>query len=225
MHQTTQTVYISKPCCFAPGLGNLQDFIDWKNGSKSIELTNDSPALSFTTPLFKRRLSQLCKMTVQVVHDCLEQTQCGDIKQFFVSLRGEINREFTINEKLIQENDVSPSAFSYSVFNAPIALATLACNLHSGYTTIFPSQRNFLQAVRTCIAGITGGTEDKILFVYGDELVPEVYGSLRPEDNTPLAFAFVISRTQDEICSAALSTETLADSEHSSPADFLKKII
>ncbi|MCH5290500.1 MAG: beta-ketoacyl synthase chain length factor [Treponema sp.] len=187
------TVYCSSPSCWAPGLDSAQDWYEWACGTKHRECTNDAPALEFTPPLFRRRLGQLCRMTVQVVHDALEQTGCGDIKQVFVSCRGDISREFAINKQLIQENSILPASFSLSVFNAPIALATIACGLKSGYSVIFPSKGNFASAFFAACAPVLCGHEQSVLFVYGDEVVPECYGSLCPQHNVALSFATVIS--------------------------------
>ena len=50
---------------------------------------NSAPKLEFTDPLFKRRFSQITKMTVQVVHDLLENRKdLKDSKLFFTSFRG-----------------------------------------------------------------------------------------------------------------------------------------
>lgn len=212
--------YASKPCCFAPGLSGYADFLDWRDGKKSIALTDEAPGIEFTSPLFRRRLSQLCKMTVQVVHDCVEETDCRNSKIVFVSMRGEINREFSVNKKLIEENEVSPAAFQYSVFNAPVALATIACQLKGGYTTVFPSKGNFLSALQCALASLMCGREERILFVYGDELVPQVYGDLRPQGALPLAYATVLSCKKDAVCERQLSV-----SEQLSPADFLKMLL
>ena len=185
-------IFASRPCCWAPGLETPSDWQEWLSGNKGIENTEDAPSLSFTSPLFRRRLGQLCRMTVQVVHDILEQTGCGDIKQVFISKRGDIKREFTVNKTLIEDNTVLPAAFSLSVFNAPIALASIACNLKSGYSAI-------------------SGHEDKIILVYGDEAVPVEYGKLSPEDEFPMAFATVLSAKEDSVCTIPTAPDTLQD--------------
>ncbi|MCR5762693.1 MAG: beta-ketoacyl synthase chain length factor [Treponema sp.] len=218
-------LYISKPSCWAPGISSSQDWAEWKNGAKSILCTEDTPPLSFTTPIFKRRLSQLSKMTIQVVHDAIETSPCKDIKQAFISMRGEIKREFTINEKLIKEHEVSPSAFSLSVFNAPIALASIACKLKGGYSVIFPSDGNFYNALTAACAPVLCDDEKDMLLVYADELVPECYGTLRPENNEPFAFAAVISSEKRDSTYAELKLQEITEKETFSPADFLRGIL
>ena len=204
-------IFASRPCCWAPGLETPSDWQEWLSGNKGIENTEDAPSLSFTSPLFRRRLGQLCRMTVQVVHDILEQTGCGDIKQVFISKRGDIKREFTVNKTLIEDNTVLPAAFSLSVFNAPIALASIACNLKSGYSAIFPSNGSFSSAVLAAAAPVLSGHEDKIILVYGDEAVPVEYGKLSPEDEFPMAFATVLSAKEDSVCTIPTAPDTLQD--------------
>lgn len=190
-----KSCFISDVTAWAPGIGDdLQKWNEWKEGKISIEQAKESPKLEYTDPLFRRRLSQITKMTVHVVHNLLEKTNVDkNTKIVFVSLRGEIEREFTINKSLIEDNMILPAAFSLSVFNTPVSSATLAFGLKGGYSVIYPSKNNFADAFKTAVAPVLAGTEEKIIFVYADELVPECYGDKRPEENIPSAFSFLVS--------------------------------
>ena len=103
------SVFCSRPACWAPGLESPGDWLNWADGGKAIEKSGGNPTLEFTSPLFRRRLSQLSRMTVRVVHDALEMTGCGDIKQSFISLRGEITRQLSMEKALITEETVLPA--------------------------------------------------------------------------------------------------------------------
>lgn len=190
-----KSCFISDVTAWAPGIGDdLQKWNEWKEGKISIEQTKESPKLEYTDPLFRRRLSQITKMTVHVVHNLLEKTNVDkNTKIVFVSLRGEIEREFTINKSLIEDNMILPAAFSLSVFNTPVSSATIAFGLKGGYSVIFPSKNNFADAFKSAVAPVLAGTENQIIFVYADELVPECYGDKRPEENIPCAFSFLVS--------------------------------
>lgn len=190
-----KSCFISDVTAWAPGIGDdLQKWNEWKEGKISLEQTKESPKLEYTDPLFRRRLSQITKMTVHVVHNLLEKTNVDkNTKIVFVSLRGEIEREFTINKSLIEDNMILPAAFSLSVFNTPVSSATLAFGLKGGYSVIFPSKNNFADAFKSAVAPVLAGTENQIIFVYADELVPECYGDKRPEENIPCAFSFLVS--------------------------------
>ena len=184
-------VFISKPVMWAPGLEtDHEKWEKWLKGKDSIEKSSSAPKLEYTDPLFRRRLSQISKMTVQVVHALLEKCPFDkDTKIVFVSFRGEIAREFSINKGIINEKMILPAGFSLSVFNTPIALATIAFGLTGGYSAVYPSKGDFSAALKTAAAPVLCGEEKKIVFVYADELIPECYGV----ESTPLAFAAVVS--------------------------------
>ena len=88
---------------------------------------------------------------------------------------------------------ILPAGFSLSVFNTPVSSATLAFGLKGGYSVLYPSKNDFSEAFKAAVAPVLAGTEKEIILVYADELVPDVYGDKRPQDNTPLAFACVVS--------------------------------
>lgn len=158
-----------------------------------------SPKLEWTEPIFRRRLSQLTKMTVQVVHDFFSDgTLDKNTKLVFVSFRGELEREFKVNKTLIQEESILPAAFSLSVFNAAIAQATIALGLKGGYTCVFPSNADFASGVLAAAAPVLAGTEINIVFVYADENVPDYYKEFFKGPNDPLAFAALLSSQKTE---------------------------
>lgn len=212
--------FISEPFLFAPGLDSPDDWILWANGEKEILYEKKSPPLTYTEPLFRRRLSQLSKMTIEVVHSLVEKLKPdADTKFVFVSFRGEIERELKLNKSIIEDQMILPASFSLSVFNTPIALATIACNIKSGYNTIFPSNENFKNALLCSAAPVLAGMQKKIIFVYADEIIPPEYEKIAPSDRPPVAFAFEIS--QNEI-PRTKSAEYLKDGISENVYDFIR---
>lgn len=218
-----KSFYLSDITAWAPGLNDDESlWTKWANDEAQIEQIKESPKLEYTDPLFRRRLSQITKMTVHVVHNLLEKSHVNpETKIVFISLRGEIEREFTINKGLIEDGMILPAAFSLSVFNTPISSATLAFGLKGGYSVIYPSKNNFADALKTAVAPVLAGTEKEIILVYADELVPEVYGDKRPEENLPLAFACIVS-TEKKANGVYIDDFT---SVGKSPAEFLKFLL
>lgn len=154
-----------------------------------------APKLEWTEAIFRRRLSQLTKMTVQVVHDIFSDgTLDKNTKLVFVSFRGELEREFKVNKTLIQEESILPAAFSLSVFNAAIAQATIALGLKGGYTCVFPNGADFASGVLSAAAPVLAqGDDAKTVLVYADENVPDYYKEFLKGPNEPLAFAALLS--------------------------------
>ena len=172
-------MFVSKLCVWEPPADDL----------------SAAPKLEWTEPIFRRRLSQLTKMTVQVVHDLFSDgTLDKNTKLVFLSFRGELEREFKVNKTLIQEESILPAAFSLSVFNAAIAQATIALGLKGGYTCVFPSGADFASGVLSAAAPVLAqGGDAKIVLVYADENVPDYYKEFLKGPNEPLAFAALLS--------------------------------
>ena len=218
-------IYISDISKWAPGLADDESlWQSWARGDAQtkIEQIKESPKLEYTDPLFRRRLSQITKMTVHVVHNLLEKTNISkDTKIVFISLRGEIEREFTINKGIIEDGMILPAGFSLSVFNTPVSSATLAFGLKGGYSVLYPSKNDFKQAFEAAVAPILAGTEKEIILIYADELVPEFYGDKRPSENIPLAFACVVSSQKKD---NGIILNDFSD-VGKSPVDFLRFLL
>jgi hypothetical protein len=195
-------IYVSRFASWAPGLNTVADWEDWARGQKEIAATAESPALDFAESpwlklsqkefaLFKRRQSQISRMTIQALHDIMPIGE--NVKTVFVSFRGEITQQFKINKMVITEGDISPAAFSQSVFNTPVALAVIALGLRQGYSAVYPGDNRFDTGFQAVAAPLLSDNADEAALVYADELCPPEYGDLCPRPNTPLAFAVLLS--------------------------------
>ena len=218
-----RNIYLSDITAWAPGLESDETlWTQWAEGKTEILQSNDSPKLEYTSPLFRRRLSQITKMTVHVVHSLLEKTNIDkETKIVFTSLRGEISRTFSVTKDLIEEGMILPASFSLSVFNTPVSSATLAFGLKGGYSVIYPSRSDFSEAFKAAAAPVLAGTEKEIILVYADELVPEVYGDKRPAENIPMAFACIVSAEKKD---SGICIDDFSKLEKS-PVEFLRGLI
>jgi hypothetical protein len=209
--------FIGRFSAWAPGISNAEEWRQWAQGSRSLGSGCESPEIAFTDPMFRRRLSQISKMTIQVVHDLLPAGE--DTKIFFLSFRGEIAKQFKINKMVIEDNSLMPAAFSTSVFNAPVALASIAFALKGGYCAIYPGNGSFVAALDLAAAQLLTGDQDSLIFVYADEEIPAEYEGLHDlrENAEPLAFAFVLAKKGNiPLSSGSIKTD--------SPQDFLKSL-
>ena len=217
--------FITKFSAWAPGVETPDEWNEWALGKREIDLSSASPDLVFTDAKFRRRLSQISKMTVQVVHDLLPVAENSKI--FFLSFRGELSRQFKINKMLIEDNDILPAAFSLSVFNAPAALVSIAFGLKGGYSAIYPGNNSLASGLKLAEAALLFGESesaagpDELIFIYADEEIPPEYSEIFPGKHFPLAFAFLLSRKQDG-SSIPLSSIIM---EADTPEDFLKRLL
>jgi len=213
------TPYISRLCAWAPGVENSGEWEQWARGEREIASDTRAPAIDFTDSMFRRRISQISKMTVRVVHDLLP---VGDnTKIFFVSFRGELSRQYQINKMLIEDNALMPAAFSLSVFNAPAALAAIALGLRGGYSALYPGNNSFAAGLSAARAFFSGMPEE-LIFVYADERAPPEYGRYFNEDAPAVAFAVLLNR---EPGSASVPLSEFSEHPEIGPLDFLRRII
>lgn len=187
----------------------------------SQENPREMPKLEYVDPLFRRRLSQVTRMTIEAVHGVIDGNE--DAKLVFTSFRGEIARELKINKGLVEDADVMPASFSISVFDTPAAATTIAFKMKAGYTAIYPSEDNFRSGFLAAAAPILSGDEKKIIFAYADEKIPEELEKCEgfPSDN-PMAVACVISAEKAEN-SISIDLDSAALESPESFLEFLEK--
>ena len=219
MLENTGDIYIVRLSAWAPGIESPGEWDEWALDRRSISFESKSPEIAYTSSIFRRRLSQLNKMTIQVVHDLLPLGD--DTKIFFLSFRGELSRQFQINRMLVEEGELSPAAFSLSLYNAPVALATIAFGLKGGYSALYLEKNSFTAGIKAAEAALLSGTTEEIALVYADENVPPEYACFFQECPPPVAFGLLLSRDSHP---SSVSLSSLKKTEDS-PLNFLKQIL
>jgi len=210
-------IHISRFSAWAPGIKNAKEWEEWAQGKREMRCVSESPGIEFTNSMFRRRLSQISKMTIQVVHDLLPVKE--ETKILFLSFRGELSRQFIINKMQIETGSFSPAAFSFSVFNAPVASASMALGLKGGYTALFPINNSIKAGLIAADAMLNTGSADELVLVYADEKIPEEYSCLVPEPLPPFAFSLLLSRKP---CSGSVVYSI--DKEEVCPKNFIKSL-
>ena len=216
---TRGETYIVRLSAWAPGIRSSGEWDEWALGKRNISHDAKGPEISFTDPLFRRRLSQISKMTIQVIHDLLPLGE--DTKIVFLSFRGEHSRQFQINKTLIEEKSVSPAAFSLSVYNAPVALASIAFGLKGGYSALYPGKDSFTAGLKAAEAALFSGAAEELLFVYADEEAPPEFERFSKECLPPAAFGLLLSRTPQPHAIPLSSIKTNEDS----PLAFIRQLL
>jgi hypothetical protein len=157
-------------------------------------------------------------MTVQVVHDLLPLDE--NTKMFFLSFRGEVSKQLKINRMVLDDKSLMPAVFSLSVFNASIALASIAFGLKGGYSALYPN--SFASGFTAVKAALLGGTDERIVFVYADEEVPQEYKNIIADNATPFAFAMILSRFPE---SGSVPISSISLDENKTPQGFLRNLV
>jgi hypothetical protein len=211
--------YITRFSAWAPGVESPGEWDEWALGKRSILSEKKAPELTYTDSNFRRRISQVSKMTIQVIHGLLPLGE--NTKILFFSFRGELSREYQLFRMLREDGEISPAAFSLSGFNTPVALASIAFGLKGGYSAIYPAKNSFIACVKTAEAMLLSGKEEKIVLVYADENIPPECLCFFKEYPVPAACGFLLSRN------SRLPSIPLPElkTEEDNPLAFLKHLI
>ena len=218
-------IYISRFSAWAPGIENAKEWEEWALGNREITSGSASPDILFTEPMFRRRLSQISKMTIQVVHDLLPVKE--ETKILFLSFRGEISRYYNVTKTLIEDNNIMPATFSLSVFNVPVALSSMAFSLKGGYSAVYPGGNSFAAGLSLAEAAFLCGKSEEYIFIYADEEIPHEYKDIFQGNHPPLAFGFLLSRdpgVQDSTPALQIPFSSVKEGIDC-PESFLKRLI
>ena len=184
-------VHVAAWSAWSPGLESADDWRAWALGEKELRAVAENPPLSHVDALFKRRLSQLTRMTVHVGHEAL--AGMPPMRLAFSSVWGEIGQQHKITDRLISENEVAPANFSLSVFNTPVAALSITEKNVEGYIASYPGKDAFRLAFLESAAAVLSGAETRRLLIVADELLPEEYAELEGANPPPYALALVVS--------------------------------
>ena len=219
---TNGEAYITRLSAWAPGIESSGEWDEWALGRRSISSEEKTPEIAYTDSMFRRRLSQISKMSIQVIHDLLPFGE--NTKIFFSSFRGELKREYQMSGALMEEGELSPAAFSLSGFNTPVALACIAFGLKGGYSALYPANNSFTACVKSAEAALFSGIAEELALVYADENIPPGCTCFFRECPAPAAFGLLLSRNP-QLSSVPLSQLNSSPGEEDDPLAFLRRLL
>ena len=154
---------------------------------------DSQPKLEFLPSLVKRRFSQLSRMALHVGHELLNSSPSGKINDLvFASRHGELKRQLDVSEALIENGELSPAMFSYSVFNAPAALLSLTNNIKGITRAVYDGSDSFGIGFLQSALLVSSGRVNRLLYVFGEEKTPEVYQGISGDLAAPFAVGFTL---------------------------------
>jgi hypothetical protein len=186
-----RTIHLERWAAWAPGLETAAAVASWARGEARIRISAEAPALEFLPALFRRRLSQLSRMTLEVGHRL-----AGDrpVPCVFCSHYGEINKQHVITTGLLDAGEVSPAQFALSVFNTPAYLLSLAERDTAPHSAVYAGEHGLSAGWLDALGYLDhGAAGDRCLLIFADEAVPADYRPLFPEPSEPYAFGLTLS--------------------------------
>ncbi len=181
----------------APGLDSPADWQAWARAPRPLA-GECRPDVKFLPAMQRRRCDGLSRMMLAAANACCAETERADVRSVFASRHGSFGTTVSMLEVLAREEPLSPTQFSHSVHNAQAGLFSiwagnpeLAQSLASRNETF---EHGFLEAV--CL--LSREPARRVLFVTGDEALPEPVSSLCDDPDPPYALALVLDRHESD---------------------------
>lgn len=194
-----------------------QQATDWKSWHSSVthlqEELSRTPKLTQVPAMQRRRYSSLTKMQLEAAFQCNAPTPCRSI---FASRHGELHRTITLLDNLVEQEPLSPIAFSQSVHNTASGIYSILKEDQSPSTSIAAGEETLVQALIEAYAQLQQDPFP-LMLVFADQPVPERYRQFTDESELPISIAFTLTQ---EIAQGATLTITHGDKSKLPPLSY-----
>lgn len=126
--------------------------------------TGENLDLSSIPKNMRRKLSPVGKIAMSTMLDCYGENS-DDIKLVYASRYGELERVVKLIKQEHEENEISPTGFSFSVHNSTVGLFSLLKKIYSSYNSIAGGEESFSVGLLDAIMN-----REKTLFCYAESV-------------------------------------------------------
>ena len=118
--------------------------------------------LSAIPMMMRRKLSPVGKIAMSTLLKCYDGE---DVKLVYASRYGELERVVKLIKQEHEENEISPTGFSFSVHNSTIGLFSLLKTIYNSYNSIAAGENSFSAGLLDAVMN-----KEKTLFCYADSV-------------------------------------------------------
>lgn len=189
-------IYLESSFKWAPGMDDAA-WKRWAGGAARIPFSEEHPPMEYLSAKSLRRMNQMTRMTIHALHAMLPLAE--DSALFFISSIGEADQQFALEREYRVEKEIHPATFSYSVFNAPIAMATILLKQDRPYSCMFGSHNEVKSGFLTAIAPLVSGRRNEVVVIVCEEAIPAEYVAIHQEGgNEPFVYALKLTSRATE---------------------------
>lgn len=153
-------------------------------------LSAGAPDVAYVAPLFRRRLGKLAKGMLHCAGRLCPEPM--DMRVVFASRHGEMERTVSVLRDLAQGGEISPTLFSLSVHNSVAGLWSILKENHAPSTALAAGPESFAWGLLDAFAALQETPAQTVLYVFGDDRLPELYQPFLPAEVVPHALALLL---------------------------------
>jgi hypothetical protein len=175
----------------------------------------DPPDVSFVPALQRRRCDALARAMLYVANQCCPQQHIAAIPTVFASRHGPFGTTVAILRHIAESRPVSPTRFSHSVHNTQAGLFSIWAGNRAPSVSVSARQESFMQGYVEALCMLHRSDAGRVLFVAGDESIPEELEALHDECPGGYAVALLLARDGGD---AALRLDREPDEAGAAPS-------
>jgi len=175
----------------APG---LSDEVTWRSWAAApAPLRGDvRPDVSFLPAMQRRRCDTLSRTMLAAVNACCDEPQRASALSVFASRHGSFATTVEMLESLARRQPLSPTNFSHSVHNTQAGLFSIWSGNQQVAQSLAARNETFQQGFLEAVCLLDRAGERPVLFVTGDEALPEPVAGLSDDPHPPYAVALLL---------------------------------
>ena len=152
----------------------IEKFSVWHDGLDEQGREGETKPIdvSFLPAMTRRRLGDLEKLALSTAYKCFDNNTSNinkNLQVVFASRFGELSRSIDLMREYFKEGEVSPTKFSMSVHNAPVAIFSLLNKLTENYTSIAAMENTFSAGL---LEAVLLAQKAETLYICADENIP-----------------------------------------------------
>ncbi len=154
----------------------------------------DPPDVSFIPALQRRRCDPLARAMLYVAKQCCPPEHIATVPTVFGSRNGPFATTVAMLRDIAASRPVSPTRFSHSVHNTQAGLFSIWAGNRSPSVSISARQESFVHGYVEALCMLHRSRAGRVLFVAGDESIPEEFEALHNECRGGYAVALLLAR-------------------------------
>lgn len=184
----------------------IDAFAGLRRRNGDVEIVGDALAISDLPARKVRRFSDLEKGVIACV---MGLGDIGDATLVFASRYGAMGNTLNLLKAIAEGETLSPTAFSLSVHNAAIGVASQMTSNRGAHTAVAAGPDTIAMALVECASRLHEG-EERVVLVYTDCRLSGEYEPFNAYDDE-IQFACVLSRAAGTDSTSAPPVELLSD--------------
>ena len=179
---------------WAPGLTTRRQWLDFYQRKKR-KSSDASPELDGISPLLRRRMSRLTRMSIAAALDCCRRASVppGKVRVVLASRHGEMATAVKLLDQMLAGEPLSPMDFSGSVHHIPGFYFSLVTSNRLPMHAVAGGEASFAAGFLDALGLLSDRETPPVLLIYADDVLEPPFSRCEAQGTFPCAAAILLA--------------------------------